>query len=78
MPARSPTHQAFALAIQHALGMRGRVLINNLKLAQLWSALLTLSGDVREGFVEITRHSLALVGLAVVAVTLTFAARPGL
>lgn len=38
----------------------------------------TLAGDVREGFIEITRHSLALIGLAVVAVALTFAARPSL
>ena len=51
---------------------------HNLKLAQLWLATQTLAGDVREGFVEITRHSLAVVGLAVVAVVLTFAARPGL
>ncbi len=58
--------------------MRGSVLTNNPKLARLWSALTTLAGDVREGFVEITRHGLALIGLAVVAVTLTFAARPGL
>jgi len=38
----------------------------------------TLACDVREGFVEITRHSLALIGLAVVAVALTLLARPGL
>lgn len=58
--------------------MRGSVLTNQLKLAHLWLALRTLGGDVREGFVEITRHSLAIVGLAVVAITVTFAARPGL
>lgn len=60
------------------LDMRGNVLTTNLKLARLWLAFITLVGDVREGFVEMTRHSLALVGLAVVAVTLAFAARPGL
>jgi soluble lytic murein transglycosylase-like protein len=38
----------------------------------------TLICDVREGFVEITRHSLAVIGLIVVATALTFAARPGL
>ncbi|WP_158270642.1 lytic transglycosylase domain-containing protein [Limnohabitans sp. Bal53] len=38
----------------------------------------TLICDVREGFVEITRHSLALIGLIVVAIALTFVARPGL
>lgn len=37
-----------------------------------------MAGDVRDGFVEISRHSLALLGLVVVAVTLTFMARPGL
>lgn len=41
-------------------------------------ALATWANDVREGFVEITRHSLALIGLALVALALTFAARPGL
>lgn len=62
-----------------ALGMmRGLLLNTNLKLARLWLATTTLAGDVREGFVEITRHTLALLGLTVVAVTLTFAARPGL
>ena len=47
-----------------------------------WSRLKlvahTLICDVREGFVEITRHSLAVIGLVVVATALTFAARPGL
>ncbi len=38
----------------------------------------TLAFDVREGFVEITRHSLALIGLAVVAMALTLLARPSL
>lgn len=37
-----------------------------------------MAGDVRDGFVEVSRHSLALLGLVVVAVTLTFMARPGL
>jgi len=37
-----------------------------------------MARDVRDGFVEISRHSLALVGLVVVAMALTFAARPGL
>ena len=80
LQATQPTHhhQASALATTHAFGMRGSVLTRNLKLAHLGLALMTLAGDVREGFVEITRHSLALVGLAVVAVSLTFAARPGL
>lgn len=73
-----PTHPAYALTTDTTPGQRGSVLINNLKLARLWLALTTLAGDVREGLVEITRHSLAIVGLAVVAVALTFAARPGL
>lgn len=50
----------------------------NLTLIRLWLVLRTLVADVRDGFVEISRHSLALVGLIVVAVTLTFIARPGL
>lgn len=40
--------------------------------------LQTFSADVREGFVEITRHSLALFGLAVVLLSVTFMARPDL
>lgn len=59
-------------------GLRGIHLNGNMKLARLWLAVVTMAGDLREGFVEITRHSLALLGLAVVAVTLAFAARPGL
>ena len=50
----------------------------NLQLAHLGLVLRTLVADVRDGFLEISRHSLALVGLVVVAVTLTFMARPGL
>jgi soluble lytic murein transglycosylase-like protein len=38
----------------------------------------TVAFDVREGFVEITRHSLAVIGLAVVALVLTLLARPAL
>jgi soluble lytic murein transglycosylase-like protein len=37
-----------------------------------------MARDVSDGFVEISRHSLALVGLVVVAVALTFMARPSL
>jgi len=43
-----------------------------------WQSPTGLILDIREGFVEITRHSLALVGLTVLAVVLTFAARPSL
>ncbi len=43
-----------------------------------WQSLTSLILDIREGFVEITRHSLALVGLSVLAIVLTFAARPSL
>ena len=50
----------------------------NLTLTRLWLVVRTLVADVREGFVEISRHSLALIGLVVVAMTLTFLARPGL
>lgn len=50
----------------------------NMTLARFWQVFRTLVADVRDGFLEISRHSLALLGLAVVAVTLTFMARPGL
>lgn len=46
--------------------------------SRLVLCLQTWATDVREGFVEITRHSLALFGLAVVLVSLTFLARPNL
>ncbi len=41
-----------------------------------WQSPTSLFLDIREGFVEITRHSLALVGLAVLALVLTFTTRP--
>ena len=41
-------------------------------------AVFTIACDVHEGFVEITRHSLAMIGLAVVVLSLTLLARPGL
>jgi soluble lytic murein transglycosylase-like protein len=44
----------------------------------LKEAMSTVAFDVREGFVEITRHSLAVIGLAVVALVLTLLARPAL
>ena len=43
-----------------------------------WQSPTSLILDIREGFFEITRHSLALLGLTLLAVVLTFAARPGL
>ena len=43
-----------------------------------WQSPASLIQDIREGFVELTRHSLALLGLALVALTLTFTTRPGL
>lgn len=46
--------------------------------SDLKKAALTLALDVHAGFVEITRHSLAVIGLAIVAMTLTLTARPGL
>jgi len=49
-----------------------------LNFSRFWLVVLTILRDIREGFVEITRHSLAMVGLAVVAVTVTFAMRPDL
>lgn len=46
--------------------------------AQLVKSLQTSVLDVREGFLEITRHGLALLGLAVVLVSVAFLARPSL
>ena len=43
-----------------------------------WQPLSSLMQDVRAGFVEITRHSLAMVGLVLLALALTFASRPQL
>lgn len=44
----------------------------------LFRIVKTCVNDVREGFVEVMRHSLALFGLAVVLVSVTFLARPDL
>lgn len=44
----------------------------------LKQGVTTFACDVHEGFVEITRHSLAVIGLVVVAVSLTLLSRPGL
>ncbi len=49
-----------------------------MNMTRLVLSLQTIATDVREGFVEITRHGLALFGLAVVLVSLTFLARPDL
>ncbi len=49
-----------------------------LNMSHLALCLQTWAADVREGFVEITRHSLALIGLVVVMVGLTFVSRPDL
>lgn len=45
---------------------------------QRWQTLGSLLMDIREGFVAITRHSLAMLGLILLAVVLTFATRPQL
>lgn len=49
-----------------------------LNMSRLGLSLQTWALDVHEGFVEITRHSLALLGLVVVLVSLTFVSRPDL
>lgn len=49
-----------------------------LNMSRLTLCLQTWAADVREGFVEITRHSLAVIGLVVVVVGLTFVSRPDL
>ena len=49
-----------------------------MNVSRLVLSLQTFTADVREGFVEITRHGLALFGLAVVMVSVTFLARPDL
>jgi len=50
----------------------------SLNMSRLGLCLQTWATDVREGFIEITRHSLALFGLVVVIVSLGFLARPSL
>jgi len=45
---------------------------------QRWQSLSSLALDIRAGFLEVARHGLALLGLAVLALTLAFAARPQL
>lgn len=49
-----------------------------MNMPRLVLCLQTVAADIREGFVEITRHGLALFGLAVVLVSLSFSARPDL
>lgn len=49
-----------------------------MNMSRLVLCLQTITADVREGFVEITRHGLALFGLAVVIISLTFLVRPEL
>lgn len=72
-----PTSASRALCFE-AAELRGSFLIPHLKLTHIWLTFGTLASDVRAGFVEITRHGLALVGLAVVVIALTFMAQPGL
>ena len=43
-----------------------------------WQSPHSLLLDIREGFIEITRHSLALLGMVLLVSVLTFAARPQL
>lgn len=43
-----------------------------------WQTWHSLAQDVRDGFVEITRHSLAMLGLMLLALVLTFATQPKL
>lgn len=43
-----------------------------------WQPLSSLIQDIRTGFLEITRHSLAVLGLTLLAVVLTFSTRPNL
>lgn len=75
--ASHPTHKRRVMPIT-ALAMRGNAMKATLPMSRLLLCLQTWAADVREGFVEITRHSLALVGLAVVLVSLSFVARPEL
>jgi len=45
---------------------------------QRWQTLGSLVLDIRAGFVAVTRHSLAMLGLILLVVVLTFASRPQL
>ena len=45
--------------------------------ASSWKQIAqAIASDIREGFVEITRHGMAALGLAVIAVVLMFAVKP--
>jgi soluble lytic murein transglycosylase-like protein len=63
---------------RHLLAIKGTAMKAPLNKAQLVRSLQTSVLDVREGFLEITRHGLALLGLAVVLVSVAFLARPQL
>jgi hypothetical protein len=58
--------------------MKGSAMTARLNMSRLVLCLQIWATDVREGFVEITRHGLALFGLAVVLVSMTFLASPNL
>ena len=52
-------------------------MVNHRTQASSWKQIAhCIASDIREGFVEITRHGMAALGLAVIAVVITFAARP--
>ena len=58
--------------------MSGNAMTASLNMSRLALSLQTCAADIREGFVEITRHSLALIGLVLVIMALTFVSRPDL
>ena len=61
-----------------AFGMRGSAIKANSKWARFRLVLSTLISDTSEGMLEITRHGMAVIGLTVVAISLTLFARPDL
>lgn len=60
------------------LAIKGLAMNAPMNKSQLLRSLQTSVRDVREGFLEIARHGLALLGLAVVLVSVAFLARPTL
>lgn len=60
------------------LAIKGLAMNPPMNKSQLLRSLQTSVRDVREGFLEIARHGLALLGLAVVLVSVAFLARPPL
>ena len=62
-----------------APGIQTQPMVKTRTSAASWRQIAqSIASDVREGFVEITRHGMAALGLGVIAVLILFVARPDL